>query len=303
MRAAGAIAFTTIDPPSGRGTLMVAPDVALPALPPRAIYVWQPDAAPPQQGFPVLYLQDGQNLFDARLVPFGIAWEADRCASRLIDAGIIPPVMLVGIASTAARFQDYAPALILDRLPAASRLLVEGLWGGSARSASYATAVIEHLKPMIDAQFPTSPVARDTIVGGASLGAAVALEILARYPDRVGGAACLSAHVSLLPVTGAEPIPADFQAAVVDAVADFANSCLPEAGRHRLWIDRSDEGIDRFYPPSHAALVSALRHKGFAEGDDLMARCYPAVGHDESAWRARLGDVLAFLFAARQPVS
>lgn len=287
--------FAPLAPPSGRGHLFVRRAVPSVGLPPRDLFVWRPDAPVPPDGFRVLYMQDGQNLFDARLVPFGTAWEADRALSRLVDAGLAASAIIVGVASTAERFTDYAPALILDRLPPAARGAVEAAWGGASRSATYARMVIEEVKPLIDAHFPTSPGADATFVGGSSLGAAAALEIVARYPDRVAGAACLSAHFSLLPVTETEAIPDHFVADVARAVGDFAVSCLPPAGRHHLWLDRSALGIDRFYGPTHAAIGAALAGLGYVEGSDLALRIYPGVGHDEDAWRARFGDALAFL--------
>lgn len=288
--------FTPLLPPSGRGRLFVRRAFASAGLLPRDLFVWVPDAPTPPDGFPVLYMQDGQNLFDARLVPFGTAWEVDRAFSRLADAGEAAPAIVVGIASTAERFTDYAPALILDRLPPGARGAVETAWGGAPRVAGYARMVIEEVKPLIDARFPACPDAAATFVGGSSLGAVAALEIVARYPDRVAGAACLSAHYSLLPVTGAENIPEHFAAEVTIAVGDFAEACLPPAGRHILWIDRSALAIDRFYGPTHAALATSLAGLGYVDGVDLALRLYPGVGHDEGAWRARLDDALVFLF-------
>lgn len=288
--------FVPLPAPSGRGQMFVRRGFASRHLLARDVFVWVPDGPAPSAGFPALYLQDGQNLFDARLVPFGTAWEIDRSMSRLADARLITPAIVIGIASTATRFTDYAPASILDRLPDAARGTVESLWGGTARSHAYAALVIEEVKPLIDAHFPTCPHAEATFLGGSSLGAMAAVETLARYPDRVAGAACLSAHFSLLPVTGAETLPENFAADVTRAVADFAGTCLPPAGRHALWIDRSALGIDLHYRPSHAAIGAALHGLGYVDGMDLAMRCYPGVGHDEGAWRARLDDALIFLF-------
>jgi enterochelin esterase-like enzyme len=294
-RAAESGGFATLAAPSGRGQLFSRAGYTSRNLLPRDILVWVPDSPAPSEGFPTFYLQDGQNLFDARLVPFGTAWEIDRSMSRLADAGRIAPAIVVGIASTAKRFVDYAPALILDRLPDAARGVIEASWGGAARSRAYAELVIEDVKPLIDAHFPTCAHADATFLGGSSLGAVAALETLARYPDRVAGAACLSAHLSLLPVTETELLTADFAADATRAVDAFARDCLPPAGRHAVWIDRGALGIDRFYGPTHTAIGSALHGLGYVDGVDLATHLYPGVGHDEAAWRARLDDALTFL--------
>jgi len=287
--------FAPLVPPSSCGSLFVRRAFASPGLLPRDLFVWVPDSPAPLDGYPVLYVQDGQNLFDARLVPFGTAWEIDRTMTRLADADMIAPAIVVGIASTPDRFIDYAPALILDRLSLSARNAVESAWGGAARSADYAKLVVEGVMPLIDAHFPTCRSADGTFLAGASLGAAVALETFARYPDRVAGALCLSAHFSLLPVTETEPLPPRFSADVTAAVSGFAEACLPDAGRHAIWIDRSTLGIDRFYGPTHAAIAATLIRLGYVNGVDLAVRCYSGVGHDEGAWRARLDDALVFL--------
>lgn len=282
--------------PSGRGQLYVFRDFASRHLPSRDLYVWTPDGVDAGTRLPVLYMQDGQNLFDARLVPFGAAWEADASISRLADAGRIAPTIVVGVACTEDRFAEYAPAMILDRLPASARQAVTTAWPGAPRSAAYARMMVEEIKPFVDATFPTLPKRESTFLAGSSMGAVVAAELLTRHPEVFAGAALLSAHFSLLPVTETEPLPEGFAEDVAQAVGQFATD-MPRAGSHRLWLDRSTLSIDRFYPPSHAAFVAALLARGYRIGEDLSVRVYPNVGHDEGAWRERLDEALAFLLA------
>lgn len=283
--------------PSGRGQLYVLRDFVSRHLAARDLYVWTPDGVDGTARLPVLYMQDGQNLFDARLVPFGAAWEADASLSRLIEAGRVAPTIVVGVACTEDRFAEYAPALILDLLAAPARQAVVDAWPGAPRSAAYARMLVEEIKPLVDATFPTRPGRESTFLAGSSMGAVVAAELLARHPDVFAGAALLSAHFSLLPVTETEPLPEGFADDVARAVGLFARRHLPRAGSHRLWLDRSMLSIDRFYPPSHVAFVESLLALGYQEGQDLSVRRYAGVGHDEGAWRDRLDEALAFLLA------
>jgi len=291
--------WTRLTAPSGRGQLHVRRNFASRHLAARDLYVWTPDGLDEATRFPVLYMQDGQNLFDARLVPFGVAWEADASLSRLIAAGRTAPTIIVGVACTEDRFAEYAPALILDQLSTPARQAVTTAWPGAPKSAAYARMLIDEIKPLIDATFPTLPGRENTFIAGSSMGAVVAAELLARHPDVFAGAALLSAHFSLLPVTEAEPLPKGFSEDVARAVGLFARHHIPRAGSHRLWLDRSTLSIDRFYPPSHAAFVSALLALGYGEGEDLSVRAYDGVGHDEGAWRERLDEALAFLLSPR----
>lgn len=283
--------------PSGRGHLYVLRDFASRRLAARDLYVWRPDGADEDTPLPVLYMQDGQNLFDARLVPFGAAWEVDASLSRLIDTGQVAPTLVVGVACTTDRFAEYAPALLLDELSHPARKAVLDAWPGAPKSAAYAQMLVEEIKPLIDATFPTQPARETTFIAGSSMGAVVASELLARHPDIFAGAAMLSAHFSLLPVTKTEPLPEGFSTDVAEAVGRFAERHMPRAGSHRLWLDRGTLSIDRFYPLAHAALVSALHALGYAEGKDLSVRTYDGAGHDEGAWRERLDEALAFLLA------
>jgi hypothetical protein len=109
--------------------------------------------------------------------------------------------------------------------------------------------------------------------------------------------AALSGHFSLLPLDDAPPPSAAFARDVVKALGDFVREDLPAAGLHRIWLDRSQFGLDQHYEPAHHAIEAALEDRGYTPGDDFVCRLYPGVGHDEGAWRARLADVLTFLLA------
>ncbi|PZR33346.1 alpha/beta hydrolase [Caulobacter segnis] len=285
--------------PSGRGQLYVLRDFVSRHLAARDLYVWRPDGADEGAPLPVLYMQDGQNLFDARLVPFGAAWEADASLSRLIDAGQVAPTLIVGVACTRDRFAEYAPALLFDHLSDPARQAVLEAWPGAPKSAAYARMLVEEIKPLIDASFATRPGRESTFVAGSSMGAVAASELLARHPHVFAGAAMLSAHFSLLPVTETERLPEGFSSDVAEAVSLFAQRHMPRAGSHRLWLDRGTLSIDRFYPPAHAALVRALLALGYVEGVDLSVRTFAGASHDEGAWRERLDQALAFLLSPR----
>ncbi|MFN7107360.1 MAG: alpha/beta hydrolase [Brevundimonas sp.] len=292
--------FKETPAPSGRGRLFVSDALPFAPLPGREVFVWTPEAAETGRRLPVIYVQDGQNLFDARRVAYGAAWEIDACLSRLADASIVPPTIVVGIACCDRRLAEYAPHPILDRAGSAARDAIQDAWGELPSSGAYADLVIDRIRPIIDRAFPTRRDRASTFVAGASMGGVAALEILARRPDVFGGAAALSAHLSLLPVDGTERIPDGFSADIAQAVGAFACDQLPAAGRHRIWLDRSEHDVDRHYGPSHDALVAALIAKGYRRDIDLAQTDFAGVGHNEAAWRDRLDLAMAFLLAEAQ---
>jgi hypothetical protein len=122
----------------------------------RAVSVYLPPQYLEQKErhFPVLYLQDGQNLFDGRTSYItGKTWNANKTADRLTEAGEIEPLILVGIANTGLRrMAEYTPTRDFK------------MGGGEGRS--YGRLLIEELKPWIDSTYRTLPEAKDTGLGG-----------------------------------------------------------------------------------------------------------------------------------------
>jgi predicted alpha/beta superfamily hydrolase len=129
--------------------------------------------------FPVLYLQDGQNLFDAATAAFGVEWQADESAQRLIAERTISEVILVGIWNTADRIDEYTTT--------ADPKLNQGGNGGD-----YLRFLVEELKPMIDTTYRTRTDRESTWIGGSSLGGLISLHACLEYPEVFGGCLALS---------------------------------------------------------------------------------------------------------------
>jgi predicted alpha/beta superfamily hydrolase len=215
----------------------------------------------------VLYLQDGQNVFDgATAFIAGQEWEVDEAAERLIRRGLIEPLIVVALENAGAqRTNEYTAT------PDAS----VGAGGGLAR---YERALTEELKPWVDGRFRSRPEREATAIGGSSLGALAALEIALRRPQVFGRVAALSVAAWW-----------DGQAIVrsVEALA-----ARPDT---RVWVDVGTR------EPRHAVadarrLRDALLRKGWREGADLRYVEVPGGTHDEKAWARRVPEVLKFLF-------
>lgn len=150
---------------------------------PRNVSVWLPpgyDAS--DERYPVLYLHDGQNLFDAATAAFGVEWQVDETATRLIKAEEIPAVVIVGIWNTSDRIDEYT--LTKDR-----RLERGG------RGLDYIQFLSEELKPFIDRTYRTQTEPEFTLIGGSSLGGLISLHACIEKPDVFG--ACLAFSPSL----------------------------------------------------------------------------------------------------------
>ncbi len=220
--------------------------------------------------FPVLYLHDGQNLFDEQTsyIP-GHPWFAHTTADRLTATGEIEPVILVGIANTGLRrMAEYTPSRDL-------RL-------GGGEGATYAKMLIRELKPAIDAQYRTLPDPPNTGIGGSSLGGLISLYIGFEYPEVFGKLAVMSPsiwwnHRSILRLVETQGARAKFKPNL------------------RIWLDMGTaEGARHLRDTDQ--LFQLLERRGWRENVDLAYQRKKGAIHTEDAWADRFDDVLRFLF-------
>src|SRR5258707_8575072 len=127
--------------------------------------------------YPVLYLHDGQNIFDAATSFSGVEWGVDETAERLIKESLIEPLIVVAVANTGEqRIHEYAPTQGVFDAKAKRKRRSKGL------ARQYAHFLIDELKPYIDRKYRTNPDAEFTGLGGSSLGGLVTLAIGVLYP-------------------------------------------------------------------------------------------------------------------------
>ena len=283
-------------PHSGR--LVVHEAFASRHVQPRRVAVWLPpgydDSAEPQA---VLYMQDGQNLFDPATAYGGQSWEVDRHLAALQAAGEVRPAMVVGIWNTPLRSREYAPAAPILALPEPLRDRVLG--GDSPLSDQYLRFLVEELKPFIDARYRTRPDRANTLLMGSSMGSLISLYALASCPEVFGAAACLSTH---WPITLDPQLLSPAGAAERDEIAAafyaWLERHLPLAGSHRLYFDRGTLHLDALYGPYQAKIDRLLAARGYRDGGDWLSRVFAGADHDEASWRRRLDIPLRFLLQA-----
>jgi enterochelin esterase-like enzyme len=234
----------------------------------------------------VVYMQDGQNLFDPAQSYGGVAWGADKALQRVIDEGAVRPAMIVGPWNGALRSYEYLPP-VLDSVPEGLR---EQAFAQQALSKAYVRFLTEELKPFIDALFGTNRGPESTAVIGSSMGGLISFTALAEAPGVFGTAAGLSLHSPLTVERAVLENPAELMV-LADAFAAYLKENLPEPGRHTLYMDRGDQGLDALYAPLHARIEAAIEAKGYERGEDFFSRAFPGTDHNESAWAARLEEV------------
>lgn len=215
--------------------------------------------------YPVLYLHDGQNVFD-RATSVGEEWHVDETAQEMIEAGKIAPVIVVGVYNTGVhRIDEYAPTLREDK-------------GGGGHADDYGKMLVQELKPFIDSTYRTLPGAANTAMGGSSLGGLVTMHLGLRYPTVFSKLAVLSPSVWW------------DERVILREVEE-----LPRKPPIRIWLDAGDREGPEVIPDARA-LRDALVAKGWTEGQDLSYLEAEGGEHNEASWAARIGAVLEFLF-------
>jgi predicted alpha/beta superfamily hydrolase len=250
----------------------------------RDVDVWLPPSygKDPHKRYPVLYMHDGQNLFDRSLSYTGVDWDIDGAMTRLIDAGEIREAIVVGIWNTPLRFAEYMP-----KAPVHTEVVGSGIEGRpigrtqDIRSDEYLHFLVDELKPFIDTRYRTLTGRDDTLVMGSSMGGLISLYAAAQYPDVFGGVGAVSTHWP----------------ACNGCVIDWLGAHLPDSRTHRLYFDHGTAALDAMYPPHQARMDAVLRKGGYIEGDNWITRRFEGAEHNEAAWRARVEIPLKFLLA------
>jgi predicted alpha/beta superfamily hydrolase len=223
--------------------------------------------------YPVLYLQDGQNVFDAATSFAGVEWGMDETAERLIRANLIEPLIVVAVANMGDdRVHEYAPTRGIIDAKARRKKRSEGLAG------HYAEFLAEELKPYIDRKYRTKPHPEFTGLGGSSLGGLVTLAIGVLYP-----------HVFRRLIVMSPSIWWD----------NFAIYRLVDSIEQRpplkIWLDTgtAEPGWEQT-----RELANRLIEKGWKLGKSLQYVEAQHADHSEAAWAARVEPALRFLFPA-----
>ena len=254
--------------PSTHGTLKIIDNVASPQLGnSRALRIYLPPSygTQPHKRYPVLYMHDGQNLFEATSTSYGTAWDVGSTMDRLIANGEIEEAIVVGIDNTPDRIPEYTPCC-------------DPKYGGGKLDA-YQAFITDTVKPYIDGSLRTLPGREHTAIMGSSLGGIASVYIAQHRPDLFSKAGGVSSSFwwNQRQLVGTAPAPSARQPV-------------------QYYIDAGtkDDGLE-----DTIAMRDAMLAKGYKLGQDLYF--YPAEGgvHNEKSWAARLHLPLTWFFPAQ----
>lgn len=257
----------------------------------RNVDVWLPEGYEQKvaagKRFAVLYMHDGQMLFDPATTWNKQAWGVDATLSRLMRAGRIPDVLVVGIWNNDKfRHSEYFPQKFLPWLqPDMRERYVREALQGKPQADAYLRFMVQELKPAIDAKYATRVGAAHTFVMGSSMGGLISVYAMNEYPQVFGGAAGLSTHwVGIGQPNAALPLSA----------YNYLREHLAAPKGHRLYQDHGTTELDALYGPYQPIVDQIVRDAGYTDAN-FMTRVFEGTGHNEKAWAARLEIPLLFL--------
>jgi predicted alpha/beta superfamily hydrolase len=233
-----------------------------------------------EQRFPVLYMHDGQNLFDDSLSFSGNSWKVGEMMHRLSENGEIPKTIVVGIWNTADRLGEYMPQKPLHQ----SVDNITDCWFTQAYntqivSDNYLKYIVEEVKPFIDNTFRTQSAQEHTSIMGSSMGGLISMYALCEYPHVFKSAGCLSASWTI----GGEPM------------IEYLRTHIPLPGNYRIYVDYGVEEKIGNYKHYIKELNELAKLKNYHMNENWLMARFPGAEHAEAAWRDRLDVPLKFL--------
>ena len=261
----------------------------------RNVDIWLPENYHKSNNYAVLYMHDGQMLFDSTNAWNKQEWGVDEAITSLIEKGKIKETIVVGIWNSGkTRHADYYPqkpfeALSVDfkeKLMEVKRDENTALFEANVQSDNYLKFLVTELKPYIDKNYATKSDKDNTFVMGSSMGGLISMYALCEYPEVFGSAACLSTHWIGGFSLKSNPMPETFY--------NYLSENLPDPNTHRIYFDYGTKTLDAFYEPYQMKVDSVMRLKGFTS-ENWITRKFEGADHSENSWKERLDIPLLFL--------
>ena len=263
---------------------------------PRNIDIWLPDHYSKGKKYAVIYMHDGQMLFDSAINWNHQEWGVDETMGRLINEQKIKECIVVGIWNTPKRHSEYFPQKPYESLSQAEKDTVTKQLQSTGKtdkafqpvSDNYLKFIVTELKPFIDSTFSTYTDRRNTFIAGSSMGGLISMYAICEYPEVFGGAACMSTHWPGTFTTNNNPVPSAF--------VSYLGKNLPDRKTHKIYFDYGDQTLDALYPPLQQKVDEVMKSKGFTS-KNWITRYFAGKDHSEKSWNERLYVPVVFLLA------
>ncbi|MBE0649985.1 MAG: esterase [Bacteroidales bacterium] len=263
---------------------------------PRNVDIWLPEGYNPHEKYAVLYMNDGQMLFDSTMTWNHESWKVAQTATKLMQEGKVRDFIVVGIWNIPKlRFPNYFPQKPYESLSTIQKdtinkeLQKAGVSNGNfePNSDNYLKFLVKELIPYINKHYSVYKDPQHTFIAGSSMGGLISWYAICQYPNVFGGAACMSTHWPGTFSLENNPIP--------DAFINYLKEHLPNLGTHKIYFDYGNKTLDAMYEQPQKKVDKVMEAKGYTS-KDWITKFFPGDDHSEKSWSSRLQYPLEFLF-------
>ncbi|MFC2136170.1 alpha/beta hydrolase [Bacteroidota bacterium] len=261
----------------------------------RNIDIWLPAEYEGKKKFAVLYMHDGQMLFDSSSTWNHQSWNVDDIAAKLIKENKVQKFIVIGIWNIESkRHANYFPQKPFENLSKTEKdTLIRQLQRATRttevfqpNSDSYLKFLVTELKPMIDRKYSVYTDREHTFIAGSSMGGLISIYAISEYPSIFGGSASLSTHWIGSFTNENNPVP--------DAFINYLKANLPSFEFHKIYFDCGDQTLDAFYPPIQKKVDAVMKSKGYSN-ENWITKYFKGKDHTEKSWNERFHIPLIFL--------
>lgn len=275
------------------GTLMRIEDFPTNLVSPRNVDIWLPNNYSKEKKYAVLYMHDGQMLFDSTTTWNKQEWKMDEWATQLMNEGKTKDFIIVAPNSISEiRHSDYFPKKPLQYLKNSDSILDNArrgekkLFQEDINSDNYLKFIVEEVKPYIDNNYSVFTDKDNTFIAGSSMGGLISMYAICEYPDVFGGAACISTHWPGIMPSENNPVP--------EAFFEYMKANLPNPDTHKMYFDYGTETLDQHYPQYADAVNTIFLEGGYTQANFKNLE-FTGENHSENAWNKRMDVPLTFL--------
>lgn len=269
----------------------IEPKTSVSKLARRKLWIYlPPNYNTSKDSYPVLYIQDGQNVWDGQQLPFG-GWKINTTIEKLLFENKIYPIIVVGIENSWERPKEYVGFSTFYGMITndEQRKLAEE---NKVKSDAYMDFVVNEVMPFVEKNFRVKKGRDNTAIAGASFGAGVSLHIAFNHPDKFGMIGSISG--------GHYPVgSSQFQQKPYLVFDYLINEELPKTPIFKIFLSCGTTDIDAMFVEETEKMYNELKKRGWVEGKDLYYLISTNKGHNERTWAEQVPEMLLFFFSRK----
>jgi predicted alpha/beta superfamily hydrolase len=240
--------------------------------------------------YPVIYMNDGQMLFDSTNTWNHQEWEVDETLQRLTDSSLISHCIIVAIHSISRlRYAELYPTATRKYLSDATNKKLQSKMNDTTDANKYLTFLTKELKLYIDNNYRTMTAPKHTAIAGSSMGGLISWYAVCEYPMVFGKGICISTHWP-----GGNPREKE-TSQLFNSFYKYLNNQLPEPYQAKFYFTHGGKTLDSFYTEYQKKVNTIFKQKKFQK-KEFQFNYVDEAAHDEKSWAQQFDDALIFMF-------